>query len=101
MAAPTKIIVTGAAQGIGRAVALRLAVRDAHIAVWDTKAEGVEATAKLCREQGAMSRALSLTSATPPRSRLQLPFSSESGAGQTASSTMLVFFQERAPWTWT
>jgi NAD(P)-dependent dehydrogenase (short-subunit alcohol dehydrogenase family) len=57
MAAPTKIIVTGAAQGIGRAVALRLAVRDAHIAVWDTKAEGVEGTAKLCREQGAMSRA--------------------------------------------
>jgi NAD(P)-dependent dehydrogenase (short-subunit alcohol dehydrogenase family) len=57
MAAPTKIIVTGAAQGIGRAVALRLAVRDAHIAVWDTKAEGVDATAKLCREQGAMSRA--------------------------------------------
>ena len=57
MAAPTKIIVTGAAQGIGRAVALRLAVRNAHIAVWDTKAEGVEGTAKLCREQGAMSRA--------------------------------------------
>ncbi len=57
MAAPTKIIVTGAARGIGRAVALRLAVRGAHIAVWDTKAEGVEGTAKLCREQGAMSRA--------------------------------------------
>jgi NAD(P)-dependent dehydrogenase (short-subunit alcohol dehydrogenase family) len=57
MAAPTKIIVTGAAQGIGRAVALRLAVRGTHIAVWDTKAEGVEDTAKLCREQGAMSRA--------------------------------------------
>jgi NAD(P)-dependent dehydrogenase (short-subunit alcohol dehydrogenase family) len=54
MAAPTKIIVTGAAQGIGRAVALRLAVRDAHIAVWDTKAEGVEGTAALCRQQGAM-----------------------------------------------
>ena len=57
MAAPTKIIVTGAAQGIGRAVALRLAVRDAHVAVWDTKAEAVEGTAKLCREQGATSRA--------------------------------------------
>jgi NAD(P)-dependent dehydrogenase (short-subunit alcohol dehydrogenase family) len=55
MATPTKIIVTGAAQGIGRAVALRLAARDVHIAVWDTKAEGVHGTAKLCREQGAMS----------------------------------------------
>jgi NAD(P)-dependent dehydrogenase (short-subunit alcohol dehydrogenase family) len=53
----TKIIVTGAAQGIGRAVALRLAVRGAHIAVWDTKADGVEDTARLCREQGAAARA--------------------------------------------
>jgi NAD(P)-dependent dehydrogenase (short-subunit alcohol dehydrogenase family) len=57
VATPTKIIVTGAAQGIGRAVALRLAIRGAHIAVWDTKAEGVEDTAKLCREQGATARA--------------------------------------------
>ncbi len=57
MAAPMKIIVTGAAQGIGRAVALRLAVRDAYLAVWDTKAEGVEDTAALCRQQGAMARA--------------------------------------------
>jgi NAD(P)-dependent dehydrogenase (short-subunit alcohol dehydrogenase family) len=57
MTTPTKIIVTGAAQGIGRAVALRLAVRGAHIAVWDTKADGVEDTARLCREQGAAARA--------------------------------------------
>jgi NAD(P)-dependent dehydrogenase (short-subunit alcohol dehydrogenase family) len=57
MATPTKIIVTGAAQGIGRAVALRLAVRDAHVAVWDTKAEAIEGTAALCRQQGAMARA--------------------------------------------
>ena len=39
---PTKIIVTGAAQGIGRAVALRLAVPHTHLALWDTKADGVE-----------------------------------------------------------
>ena len=57
MATPTKIIVTGAAQGIGRAVALRLAVPGVHVAVWDTKAEGVEDTARLCREQGAAARA--------------------------------------------
>jgi NAD(P)-dependent dehydrogenase (short-subunit alcohol dehydrogenase family) len=57
MATPTKIVVTGAAQGIGRAVALRLAVPGVHVAVWDTKAEGVEDTAKLCREQGAVAGA--------------------------------------------
>jgi NAD(P)-dependent dehydrogenase (short-subunit alcohol dehydrogenase family) len=57
MALPTRVIVTGAAQGIGRAVALRLAAPGVHLAVWDTKAAGVEETAKLCRNQGAESRA--------------------------------------------
>ncbi len=57
MAAPSKIIVTGAAQGIGRAVALRLASPGVHIAVWDTQAVGVEETASLCRGRGAVSRA--------------------------------------------
>jgi NAD(P)-dependent dehydrogenase (short-subunit alcohol dehydrogenase family) len=54
---PAKVIVTGAAQGIGRAVALRLASSGVHVAVWDTQIPGVEETAKLCREKGAMSRA--------------------------------------------
>ena len=58
MAPPSKIIVTGAAQGIGRAVALRLGLPGVHVAVWDTKAEGVEDTARLCRAQGATARAL-------------------------------------------
>jgi NAD(P)-dependent dehydrogenase (short-subunit alcohol dehydrogenase family) len=57
MAAPTKIIVTGGAQGIGRAVALRLAVPGTKVAVWDMQADGAEETAKLCRKQGAESRA--------------------------------------------
>ena len=57
MAPPSKIIVTGAAQGIGRAVALHLGLPGVHVAVWDTKAEGVEDTAKLCRAQGATARA--------------------------------------------
>jgi NAD(P)-dependent dehydrogenase (short-subunit alcohol dehydrogenase family) len=57
MTAPSKIIVTGAAQGIGRAVALRLATPGVHVAVWDTQAVGVEETASLCRERGAVSRA--------------------------------------------
>jgi NAD(P)-dependent dehydrogenase (short-subunit alcohol dehydrogenase family) len=57
MVAPSKFIVTGAAQGIGRAVALRVAAAGAHIAVWDTQADGAEETARLCRERGALSRA--------------------------------------------
>ena len=57
MALPTKIIVTGAAQGIGRAVALRLAAPGAHIAVWDVLKDAVEETAKLCMDHGAVARA--------------------------------------------
>ena len=57
MALPTKIIVTGAAQGIGRAVALRLAAPGAHIAVWDVLKDAVEETAKLGKDQGAVARA--------------------------------------------
>src|SRR5436190_491488 len=57
MTPASKIIVTGAAQGIGRAAALRMAARGMHIAVWDTQADGVEETAKLCREAGAMKEA--------------------------------------------
>lgn len=57
MAAPLRIIVTGAAQGIGRAVALRAAATGARVAVWDTQADGAEETARLCREAGAVSHA--------------------------------------------
>jgi NAD(P)-dependent dehydrogenase (short-subunit alcohol dehydrogenase family) len=55
--AASRIIVTGAAQGIGRAVALRMAVPGAHIAVWDTQTDGAEQTAWACAEQGAIARA--------------------------------------------
>src|SRR5262245_229060 len=57
MAAPSRIIVTGAAQGIGRAIALRVAAPPVRLAVWDVEHAGVEATAKLCGEQGATARA--------------------------------------------
>jgi NAD(P)-dependent dehydrogenase (short-subunit alcohol dehydrogenase family) len=57
MAAPLKTIVTGAAQGIGRAVALRLAAPGLHVAVWDTQEGGAEETARMCRERGAVARA--------------------------------------------
>lgn len=57
MVLPTKIIVTGAAQGIGRAVALRLAAPGVHIALWDILKDAVEETEKLCKDQGAVARA--------------------------------------------
>src|ERR1700740_41754 len=57
MQLPEKVIVTGAAQGIGRAVALRLAAPGTHVAAWDIKSAGVEETAKLCRDQGAVASA--------------------------------------------
>ena len=57
MALPSRVIVTGAAQGIGRAVALKLATRGAHIALWDVQTEGVKETAERCRAQGAIVRA--------------------------------------------
>ena len=57
MALPQRVIVTGAAQGIGRAVALHLASPGVHLAVWDVKRDGVGETAKLCHEKGAAARA--------------------------------------------
>jgi len=56
MGSPQRVIVTGAAQGIGRAVALRLAAPGVRLAVWDVKSDGVEETAKLCRLKGAVAR---------------------------------------------
>lgn len=46
------LVVTGAAQGIGRAVALRLASQGARLALWDVKADGLAETADLCRKSG-------------------------------------------------
>jgi 2-hydroxycyclohexanecarboxyl-CoA dehydrogenase len=57
MAGPERIIVTGAAQGIGRAVAVRLARDGARVAAWDTLADGAEETARLCRQAGATAQA--------------------------------------------
>ena len=52
MTEPSALIVTGAAQGIGRAVALRSAAGGARVAVWDIHRDGGEETARLCREAG-------------------------------------------------
>jgi NAD(P)-dependent dehydrogenase (short-subunit alcohol dehydrogenase family) len=53
MSAVSTVVVTGAAQGIGRAVALRLAAQGARVAVWDVRLDGAEETARLCREAGS------------------------------------------------
>ncbi len=45
-------VVTGAARGLGRAIALRLAQDGADIAVWDLKLAGAEETAARIREFG-------------------------------------------------
>jgi NAD(P)-dependent dehydrogenase (short-subunit alcohol dehydrogenase family) len=46
------VVVTGAAQGIGRAIALALAARSARLALWDVKEEGCAATAGACAAIG-------------------------------------------------
>jgi len=46
-------VVTGGAQGIGRAVARRLARDGARLAVWDALDDGGEETVEMCRSEGA------------------------------------------------
>jgi 2-hydroxycyclohexanecarboxyl-CoA dehydrogenase len=53
-------IVTGAAQGIGRAIALRLAAEGARVAVADIQVEKAEATAAEMRAAGAKTIAVKL-----------------------------------------
>lgn len=46
------VIVTGGAQGLGRAIARRLAATGARVAIWDTLDEAGEETAQACRGLG-------------------------------------------------
>ncbi len=47
-------IITGAARGIGRAIALRFAEEGCSLALSDLNLSGVQATARECEAKGAM-----------------------------------------------
>src|SRR5215510_8528767 len=51
------VVVTGAAQGFGRAIARRLAAMGMRLALWDIKRDGAAETAEQCREAGVDARA--------------------------------------------
>ncbi len=47
------VVITGAAQGIGRAIALRLAASGIRLALWDVQKDGLSQTAEACRGNGS------------------------------------------------
>ncbi|EJL34392.1 SDR family NAD(P)-dependent oxidoreductase [Novosphingobium sp. AP12] len=46
-------VVTGAARGLGRAIALRLSADGAHVSVWDLNLKGAIQTAEMVKAQGS------------------------------------------------
>lgn len=56
-------VVTGAARGLGRAIALRLAEEGADVSAWDLDREGVEQTSEMIREKGGRAIGLQANSA--------------------------------------
>jgi len=56
-------VVTGAARGLGRAIALKLARDGAAVSVWDLNLEGAQETARLIQEEGGVAIACTGNSA--------------------------------------
>lgn len=56
-------VVTGAARGLGRAIALKLAIDGAAVAAWDLNGEGAEETAKMIKDAGGTAIGLACNSA--------------------------------------
>lgn len=56
-------VVTGAARGLGRAIALKLARDGAAVAAWDLNGEGAEETAQVIRDAGGKAIGLACNSA--------------------------------------
>jgi 2-hydroxycyclohexanecarboxyl-CoA dehydrogenase len=56
-------VVTGAARGLGRAIALRLAGEGAAVSAWDLNGEGVQETARLITSAGGQAIAVACNSA--------------------------------------
>jgi 2-hydroxycyclohexanecarboxyl-CoA dehydrogenase len=57
-------VVTGAARGLGRAIALRLSSEGAAVSVWDLQAAGAEETAEMIRKSGGRALACAANAAS-------------------------------------
>ncbi|HEX7873661.1 MAG TPA: 3-oxoacyl-ACP reductase family protein [Sphingobium sp.] len=56
-------VVTGAARGLGRAIAIRLAANGAAVSAWDLNGGGAEETARMIRDAGGQAIGLECNSA--------------------------------------
>lgn len=92
------VVVTGAAQGIGRAIALRLAAMGVQLGLWDIRKEGAEETAEFCRKAGVTAYPLSVdvgewadvqAAARDTQAKIKAPFALVSNAGIFPRSKIL------------
>ena len=73
------IMITGGGQGLGQAMALRLAKQGARLALVDVNQEALDATCAQVAELGSSARAICATSPKNQTSNKPLPASSTAG----------------------